>query len=208
MKQNKNPSKKSLIRQEKIKAVALKLFLEKGYQNTSLSDIIKLSGGSYSSIYNIYKSKKNLFFAILDDAIKNDYDIVSKHFSKLKITNLEQILSSFANIYLETLYQEQTISIAKILFSEVYNYNEEFAQWIQENRKKFMESILIEIFEKQNTYEILKQNPTKLAEIFCSMIREPHFTLHILSGKTKTDIKEQKEHLEFVIKLFLNAIKN
>ena len=51
MNSNRTPSQKVLARQEKIKAVALELFLTKGYQETSLSDIIKLSGGSYSNIY-------------------------------------------------------------------------------------------------------------------------------------------------------------
>ncbi|EAI3463952.1 TetR/AcrR family transcriptional regulator, partial [Campylobacter jejuni] len=49
MNSNRTPSQKVLARQEKIKAVALELFLTKGYQETSLSDIIKLSGGSYSN---------------------------------------------------------------------------------------------------------------------------------------------------------------
>lgn len=42
MNSNRIPSQKVLARQEKIKAVALELFLTKGYQETSLSDIIKL----------------------------------------------------------------------------------------------------------------------------------------------------------------------
>ncbi|EHR0430343.1 TetR/AcrR family transcriptional regulator, partial [Campylobacter jejuni] len=67
MNSNRTPSQKVLARQEKIKAVALELFLTKGYQETSLSDIIKLSGGSYSNIYNSFKSKEGLFFEILDD---------------------------------------------------------------------------------------------------------------------------------------------
>ncbi|EEV5392386.1 TetR/AcrR family transcriptional regulator, partial [Campylobacter jejuni] len=50
MNSNRKHHHKKLARQEKIKAVALELFLIKGYQETSLSDIIKLSGGSYSNI--------------------------------------------------------------------------------------------------------------------------------------------------------------
>ncbi|EAI9424787.1 TPA: TetR/AcrR family transcriptional regulator, partial [Campylobacter coli] len=44
MNPNKTPSKKVLARREKIKNVAFDLFLTKGFQETSLSDIIKLSG--------------------------------------------------------------------------------------------------------------------------------------------------------------------
>lgn len=58
MNSNRTPSQKVLARQEKIKAVALELFLTKGYQETSLSDIIKLSGGSYSKFMMVLKVKK------------------------------------------------------------------------------------------------------------------------------------------------------
>lgn len=44
-------SEKTLQRQAKIKQVALNMFLEKGYEATNLKDIVKLSGGSLSSIY-------------------------------------------------------------------------------------------------------------------------------------------------------------
>lgn len=54
-------SKKVLDRQEKIKAVALELFLTKGFKETSLNEIIKQSGGSFSNIYNTYKNKEGLF---------------------------------------------------------------------------------------------------------------------------------------------------
>ena len=60
MNSNRTPSQKVLARQEKIKAVALELFLTKGYQETSLSDIIKLSGGSYSN--PLVKRKRFRFF--------------------------------------------------------------------------------------------------------------------------------------------------
>lgn len=61
-KKSKEPSAKVLARQEKIKSVALELFLTKGYAKTSLSDIIKISGGSYSNIYTAYKNKKRIIF--------------------------------------------------------------------------------------------------------------------------------------------------
>lgn len=59
--EKKQLSKKFLARQEKIKAVALELFLTKGFKRTSLGKIIKQSGGSFSNIYNTYKSKEGLF---------------------------------------------------------------------------------------------------------------------------------------------------
>ncbi len=68
---NKVPSKKVLARKEKIKNVAFDLFLTKGFQETSLSDIIKLSGGSYSNIYDSFHSKEGLFLKFWMMFVKN-----------------------------------------------------------------------------------------------------------------------------------------
>lgn len=68
---NKVPSKKVLARKEKIKNVAFDLFLTKGFQETSLSDIIKLSGGSYSNIYDTSIVKKGYFLKFWMMFVKN-----------------------------------------------------------------------------------------------------------------------------------------
>ena len=44
------PTKRSAERKEKFIQAGLEIFLENGYENTSLTDIIKKSGGSLASI--------------------------------------------------------------------------------------------------------------------------------------------------------------
>ena len=58
--------KKSEIRCKLILDVALELFLAKGYEATSLSDIIELSGGSLSSVYKYFDNKESLFLRIIE----------------------------------------------------------------------------------------------------------------------------------------------
>ena len=95
MNSNRTPSQKVLARQEKIKAVALELFLTKGYQETSLSDIIKLSGGSYSNIYDGFKSKEGLFFEILDDICKKHFHLIYSKTQEIKNGTLKFHVSGF-----------------------------------------------------------------------------------------------------------------
>lgn len=58
--------KKSEIRYKLILDAALELFLAKGYEATSLSDIIELSGGSLSSVYKYFDNKESLFLRIIE----------------------------------------------------------------------------------------------------------------------------------------------
>ena len=74
MSRNKYPEKTEQL----IISVAAKLFLEKGYENTSLNDIIKNLGGlTKGAIYSHFKSKEEIYQAVIyqmsassDDAIE------------------------------------------------------------------------------------------------------------------------------------------
>lgn len=60
------PTKRSAERKEKFIQAGLEIFLENGYENTSLTDIIKKSGGSLASIYKFFENKEGLFRAIVE----------------------------------------------------------------------------------------------------------------------------------------------
>lgn len=68
-----NISEKGKKRYEIIMQTGLELFLEKGYEHTSLSDIVAKGGGSLASVYKYFTNKEGLFAAIME---KNFDDFV------------------------------------------------------------------------------------------------------------------------------------
>ncbi|EAI1263200.1 TetR/AcrR family transcriptional regulator, partial [Campylobacter jejuni] len=46
----------------------------------------------------------------------------------------------------------------------------------------------------------------KLAVLFCTMLKEPYHHLNVLINAPLKNKKEQKEHVEFVVNVFLNGI--
>ncbi|WLQ99107.1 TetR/AcrR family transcriptional regulator [Campylobacter jejuni] len=207
MNSNKTPSQKVLAKQEKIKAVALELFLTKGYQETSLSDIIKLSGGSYSNIYDSFKSKEGLFFEILDDICKKHFHLIYSKTQEIKNGTLKEILISFGLAFVEIFNQPETIAFGKIVYSQVYDKDRHLANWIENNQQNFSYNILMDFFKQQdNSY--MKKNAEKLAVLFCTMLKEPYHHLNVLINAPLKNKKKQKEHVEFVVNVFLNGIND
>jgi AcrR family transcriptional regulator len=51
---------------EKIMSAAERLFAKKGYNGTSMNDIVEASGQSKGAIYNHFKSKERLFLSLLE----------------------------------------------------------------------------------------------------------------------------------------------
>ncbi|ELA4414747.1 TetR/AcrR family transcriptional regulator [Campylobacter jejuni] len=207
MNSNRTPSQKVLARQEKIKAVALELFLTKGYQETSLSDIIKLSGGSYSNIYDSFKSKEGLFFEILDDICKKHFHLIYSKTQEIKNSTLKEILTSFGLAFLEIFNQPEAVAFGKIVYSQVYDKDRHLANWMENNQQNFSYNILMDFFKQQdNSY--IKKNAERLAVLFCSMLKEPYHHLNVLINTPLKNKKEQKEHVEFVVNVFLNGINS
>ncbi|HBD9112591.1 TPA: TetR/AcrR family transcriptional regulator [Campylobacter jejuni] len=207
MNSNRTPSQKVLARQEKIKAVALELFLTKGYQETNLSDIIKLSGGSYSNIYDSFKSKEGLFFEILDDICKKHFHLIYSKTQEIKNSTLKEILTSFGLAFLEIFNQPEAVAFGKIVYSQVYDKDRHLANWMENNQQNFSYNILMDFFKQQdNSY--IKKNAERLAVLFCSMLKEPYHHLNVLINAPLKNKKEQKEHVEFVVNVFLNGINS
>ena len=77
---------------------ALKLFMEKGYENTSIQDIINNLGGlSKGAIYHHFKSKEEIFGAVCDKIGKKNtafFNIIRDNKNTTGAQKLQEMLSS------------------------------------------------------------------------------------------------------------------
>ena len=102
---------KSEMTHQEIKAAALRLFLENGYKNTSVQDIVTESGYSIGSFYNHYKTKRD----VLAD-IWNEHAIafISHSIDEMKAIRTPEELADYlidnSNAFDR---DEKTISLAK-----------------------------------------------------------------------------------------------
>lgn len=54
------------------------LFLEKGYEQTTLADIVHLAGGSLATVYKLFGNKEGLLIAVVRGQAESGADIVSQ----------------------------------------------------------------------------------------------------------------------------------
>ena len=89
--QNKGPIEKKIKnqelvkkRQQQISEAALKLFAQKGYHNTTVRDIARLSSISTGSIYDYVKNKEDILFLVSQNFFDNLNRSVEKALQGLK----------------------------------------------------------------------------------------------------------------------------
>lgn len=77
---------------------AAELFLERGYEKTSLGDVVKRSGGSLATLYSAFGSKEGLFEAIVAEI--SEQILVEFAEPELESQSLEQALLLFGERFL------------------------------------------------------------------------------------------------------------
>ncbi len=126
---------------DRIRYVAFKLFLERGYEATNIRDICKEVNIKASSLYFYYNSKEALFFSIYEELWSEKIKYLSN------IEELKQSISSklkFYDLYINTMkYYTQNIANLKFLFryhlfppEEIsISIRERFKFWTNEENK-------------------------------------------------------------------------
>jgi AcrR family transcriptional regulator len=90
-------SKDPEVRRKELIDIAVSLFVEKGYENTSVSDIVKNAHVAQGTFYYYFKSKDEILDAIIDITVEE----IEKRIQKLASQDTDAVskLLGFFNIY-------------------------------------------------------------------------------------------------------------
>ncbi|GAA0440320.1 TetR/AcrR family transcriptional regulator [Lentibacillus halophilus] len=85
------------LTETKIRENALKLFIQKGINDTSLSDIGEEVGIKKQSIYTHFKNKNELILTVMNQVVQEEVTFLNDYFDKSKDHSLYEILYNFIN---------------------------------------------------------------------------------------------------------------
>ena len=202
-------TEKGRKRYELIVKTALELFLKNGYEKTSLSDIVAISGGSLASIYTFFENKEGLFKAIIEQEID---ELISEIDEKidLKISHsLEEFLTKFATIIFSIICRKKKISLGRIMMSEGPKDGGLLGRAFLDQILNKIDLVLINFLERDEIkIKLNPKFPTKfVAKSFMqSVIGVYYYDALILNEEPKLSKKEREEHVALCVELFLNGI--
>ncbi|XKM14573.1 TetR/AcrR family transcriptional regulator [Orbaceae bacterium ac157xtp] len=103
-------------RKELLLKVATQVFLEKGYEATSLDDIISQAGGSKRSIYTEFGGKEELFHTIVTHLTTQVLAPMRQAISQS--TDLRKGLYTFANDILSSLFTPTVLDLSRLALTD------------------------------------------------------------------------------------------
>ncbi|SVE56424.1 uncharacterized protein METZ01_LOCUS509278, partial [marine metagenome] len=109
---------------EQILEAAMKVFVKRGYEQTRMDDIAKLSGLSKGAIYHHYESKKDLFLSLID--YWEETFFFNVFFNKDdKSVKAEDLLRDITKDIVTTFKTKKHILLAELEFWSLANHDED-----------------------------------------------------------------------------------
>lgn len=147
---------------------ATAVFLEKGYANATVDDIIARSGGSRQTLYSLFGGKQGLFEALTADR-------VSKIFAPLCAEglldrSLDEVLVDLGIHYLAAVTAPEALGLHRLVVAEGV-FMKELAERFWEMGPARARALLAGYFEQQTRHGTLRlQDPEQAAHQFWGML--------------------------------------
>lgn len=104
-------------RKKQIRETAKDIFLKKGFNNTTMEDVIREVGMSKGGVYRHYKSTSDMLYDLMDDGNHDRYSITKDYMDKNKELSSEEIV--IESTVMKLLDEAEYKSLYAILLVEV-----------------------------------------------------------------------------------------
>src|SRR5882762_8345330 len=201
------PTREEAVRRDaRLLDVATKLFMERGFDCTSIDAVAETAGVSKPTVYARYHDKRDLFTAVLRATIQRWLAPLSAAAEAAKVNpkseettlhDLSRHLLAHASTP-EVVMLRRTLAAQAVQFPEVAKLGYEEG-WLRGVRAI---SILLQQFAERGQIKI--DDPAMAADLFLSLVLGTSDKYH---GIVLTPPKVRELRREAAVKLFLNGVK-
>ena len=191
------------LRHEELLNIALDIFLERGFEQTTMEEIATQVGMSKRTVYARYPDKAGLFKATVRRAIER-YTVPREALEAVATDDLEETLAAIARLRIANLAKPVATKLQRILTAQSYRFPELFHDAFEEGTGPTV-SFLIDLFEHYTRLgRIEVSEPRRAATAFLSLVVGGPARL-IVSGN-RLERREMEAHIRFAIGLFLRGV--
>jgi TetR/AcrR family transcriptional repressor of mexJK operon len=190
-------------RHEELLNVALDIFLERGFEQTTMEEIATHVGMSKRTVYARYEDKGALFKAAVRRAIER-YTVPRDALEAVATDDLEETLAAIARLRIANVATPVATKLQRILSAQSYRFPELFTAAFEEGAGPTI-SFLCDLFVRYSTQgKINVTEPRRAATAFLSLVVGGPARI-IVSGNV-LDRTETERHIRFAVGLFLRGV--
>lgn len=192
-------------RRQAIMEAAAELFLTKGYAATSLSDVVKRSGGSLQTLYELFGSKAGLF----RELVKQHCEQATGTLDRPGIDDLptEQALNTFGQALLRLVMSPDAISAVRLVIAEGGQAPELVEEFFANTQHLGQARMAGYLSSQAARGRLAVVDPMRAANHYCDLVKS-HFHYKAVCGiPVQMTEAEMDEHVAEAVRVFLRAYR-
>lgn len=192
-------------RRQAIMEAAAELFLTKGYAATSLSDVVKRSGGSLQTLYELFGSKAGLF----RDLVKHYCDQATSTLDRPGVEDLpvEEALNAFGNALLRLVMSPDAISAVRLVIAEGGQAPELVEEFFANTQDAGQARMAAYLTSQAARGRLSIDDPVLAASHYCDLVKSHYHYKAVCGIPVDMTDAEMAAHVAAAVGVFLRAYK-
>ncbi len=192
-------------RRAQVIATARELFLNKGFDQTSIKDITDVVGGSRRDIYGMFTDKEGLFEAVLQSLLENILSASEMSFPTQPSENIAQELRSFGLRLLKSMLDPASVKIFR-QFVAIGAARPDIGRQAFLCGPSVLYRRLADYLAACTRNGRLKiEDADSTARIFVEMVKGDYQLRALMMNELSFDRDDLEDHVEKVVTLFLHG---
>jgi AcrR family transcriptional regulator len=154
------PSRQRDHKRETILNIALEVFLEEGYAAASMSSIAARVGGSKGTLYNYFRSKAELFVAV----IQMQCELHQTQIFDVVEPDMRRFLTELGRRFVRLLLSDDVIAIHRIVVAEAVRFPEIGAALYEAGPKRGKQRLIVYLSQAMADGRLKTADPERAAE--------------------------------------------
>ncbi|MGE7632540.1 TetR/AcrR family transcriptional regulator [Bacillus paramycoides] len=177
---------RSLETKKKLLHSGYTIFINNGFQKTTITQIIKHAETGYGTAYVYFKNKDDLLIILMENVMNRFYDIAERSFTPNTKSEAQQMIQNQVRAFLQLAEEERAILQ---VVEEAIGLSKEIRQKWDEIRERFIKSITQDItYSQENKLAHPELNKEIVAHAWFAM--NEMFLWAIVQNDKKLDLEE------------------
>jgi AcrR family transcriptional regulator len=189
-------------RRQEIVRIAAALFIEKGYANVTIDEIIRLIGGSKATLYARFGGKEGLF----ETVIKQPCVDVTHAIDIVPTGTIETQLTQIARTFLKSVLNSNILELHRLMVSIGKTFPAVGSFFYESGPDTAYDVVANWIGKQQAAGKLGGGNPRQLAALFLDMLIGEH-QLALLTSPHRSSPKTIEKTVRAAVSLFLNGAR-
>lgn len=182
------------------------LFLERGYDGTTLDDVAAASGVAKTTVYNNFSDKQKLFSAVIDSINDRSAEITATVAGMLNSSEpIETRLHRFGAAVLAGVLQPSVVQLRRLAISEALRFPELIARYWEVGPLRTIEILTDALRQSAYRGEVTVDDPEAAATGLAYALVGPMQDRALLLPRAEITAPEVERHVASVISAFVRG---